>query len=547
MPILEDIKVPGEEGYSPPGGVPVYEAVCGISVGDYTGTTAIADAIDAGETSIGVLAGTYDCSSLGDEAGKKGHSGTPMGGITITGLGAKPDDVIFKHSVASSISLFIGSDITFNHITLEDTVLSWPGTAIQDITFNETYFTKNAWENQKFLDGSSNPSKNVYLYNCKFFGTSSTGASVFLYTDGFEMINCKIIDMKGKFEVYGKNGAYGIVHINYFENSYGFVLESDYDELEANFTISENSFLPGTGDRWYWGPQVEAGVCNVDILNNRVIGVDGMAFNSNHKNVRMIGNYIITDNYHGIEINGKLTDCAIEDNTIVGGYALNKEGISDTVSYTHTRLSVKNNNIKHFADYGMYLYATEHSNISDNNLTDCHRGLSVASNLNYSKVNNNTIVNTSVSGTSTGTDATGVTLTDSTASFLTTAKTGMKLYNETDGSVGTITDIPIGGLQIVCLAGLSGGTDDEWSPSDVYSISWANSEALEFWDVVNSQINGNVLYNDNMSTGLKGILVGGSAVNCENYDVSHNNIANFGTNFTDTPAEAQKIGNIPAL
>lgn len=72
-------------------------------------------------------------------------------------------------------------------------------------------------------------------------------------------------------------------------------------------------------------------------------------------------------------------------------------------------------------------------------------------------------------GTITTADATGITLTDTTASFLTTATVGDIAFNETDGSTGKLTSITDNN-NVVMSAGLTGGTDDQWDSSDSYSV-----------------------------------------------------------------------------
>ena len=72
-------------------------------------------------------------------------------------------------------------------------------------------------------------------------------------------------------------------------------------------------------------------------------------------------------------------------------------------------------------------------------------------------------------GSVTTADATGITLTDTTASFLTTTDVGDIAFNKTDGSTGKITSITDNN-NIVMSAGLSDGTDNRWDSSDLYSV-----------------------------------------------------------------------------
>ena len=73
-------------------------------------------------------------------------------------------------------------------------------------------------------------------------------------------------------------------------------------------------------------------------------------------------------------------------------------------------------------------------------------------------------------GTVTTPDATGVTLTDSSASFLTTAAVNDIAYNEIDGSYATVTSITDNN-NLVCAAGLANGSDNRWDSSDAYSVT----------------------------------------------------------------------------
>lgn len=77
--------------------------------------------------------------------------------------------------------------------------------------------------------------------------------------------------------------------------------------------------------------------------------------------------------------------------------------------------------------------------------------------------------NGTASGSVTTADATGTTLIDSGASFLTTASINDIVYNETDGSYGVITSVD-SNTQVTHTT-LSGGTDNDWDGSDVYSIA----------------------------------------------------------------------------
>lgn len=77
--------------------------------------------------------------------------------------------------------------------------------------------------------------------------------------------------------------------------------------------------------------------------------------------------------------------------------------------------------------------------------------------------------NGTASGSVTTADATGTTLIDSGASFLTTASINDIVYNETDGSYGVITSVD-SNIQVTHTT-LSGGTDNDWDGSDVYSIA----------------------------------------------------------------------------
>jgi len=76
-------------------------------------------------------------------------------------------------------------------------------------------------------------------------------------------------------------------------------------------------------------------------------------------------------------------------------------------------------------------------------------------------------------GTVTTADAAGTTLTDTSASFLSTVAVGEYIYNETDGSYGRITSVD-SNSQVTCEA-LQDGTDNDFDFGDAYSISPAQT------------------------------------------------------------------------
>lgn len=82
-------------------------------------------------------------------------------------------------------------------------------------------------------------------------------------------------------------------------------------------------------------------------------------------------------------------------------------------------------------------------------------------------IEHDTIVG-AATGTVTTADATGVTLTDSAASFLTTAAISDIVFNETDGSTGIVSSVD-SNTQLTCSA-LTGGTDNQFDTPDAYSV-----------------------------------------------------------------------------
>jgi len=404
MPEITEVTVPGEEvesGGAPPaaapGGPSIFDAVCGISEGDYTGATAIVDAIEAGETSIGVLAGTYDCSTLGNVGGEIGSSTNQISNTSITGLGVVPGDVVFKRPTASPTPLYFGSSLRFTNLTFEDTEHQWNAIGISDVVFDIVDFTRNVTTHH-FIDSGGDALKDFAMYRCRFYGTAASTDRVFVYADGFTMTDCKVTDMEGDFVVYGVDGGHGLIHANYFENAYGINIESDGGNHEANFIISENTLTLGAGDRWYCGIQLSSGVSNVDIIGNRLLMVDGIGLNSSHDNVRILDNHIedTVNAYHGIEIGGVLTDCAIEGNIIKGSNRATMSGIEDFTGHIHNRLSIKNNTIKDFVFYGIGFHTMLNSDISDNTIEGCDIGIGVISDLDATTIKNNKVFNVGV-------------------------------------------------------------------------------------------------------------------------------------------------------
>ena len=73
------------------------------------------------------------------------------------------------------------------------------------------------------------------------------------------------------------------------------------------------------------------------------------------------------------------------------------------------------------------------------------------------------------SGTVTTADVTGVTLTDSSGTFTGNAAVNDIVYNETDGSYATV--VTVDSNTQITTDGLSGGTDNQFALSDVYSIA----------------------------------------------------------------------------
>lgn len=77
--------------------------------------------------------------------------------------------------------------------------------------------------------------------------------------------------------------------------------------------------------------------------------------------------------------------------------------------------------------------------------------------------------NGSASGTATNSGSETTTLFDSTASFTTTVAVNDIVYNETDGSFGTVSAI-VSNTELTHSA-LSGGTNNFWTNSDAYSVA----------------------------------------------------------------------------
>lgn len=550
MPQIIEETVPGEEvesGGAPPAATPsppVFDAICGISEGDYTGASAVLDAIEAGETKIGVRPGTYDCSTLGNVAGEIGSSTNQLSGVSIVGLGAGPGDVIIKRPTASPFPLYVHSDLSLYNLTLEDVRFEWNDTAEENILFDRVHFTRNILPTLMYLDSGSSAIKNFKMTNCEVFGTSSPGASIFIYTDGCQILNCRFTDMKGDILIYSKDGSYGLFDSNYIENSYGVKVESDGGTNKANFTFSNNHFELGAGDRWFWSIQLTGNVNNVDVINNRFIRVDGFTFSSSHSNCRFVGNHIedTVNAYHGIEISGKLTDCEISGNTIIGSNRLNMDGISDGTSLTHERTKICNNTFINWAKYGIYMYGMNDSDVSGNILDNCDYGLSLASQIFQTKVNHNTINNVIASQS-------GIDVYDVTDSQI----IGNVMYNDTliTGSKGILVGGSVNGMDISnnrvdkFAVGIKVVNHDfsRINNNTVSNVAESN-DGIQLTNINNSHVNGNILRNDSLVTGSNGIYIGGAAINSDNYDVSHNNITNFATDLVDTPAKAQTLGNL---
>ena len=74
-----------------------------------------------------------------------------------------------------------------------------------------------------------------------------------------------------------------------------------------------------------------------------------------------------------------------------------------------------------------------------------------------------------MSGTHNGSSGQTTVMSDSTADFVVDSLIGKILYNDTDGSKGTVTSNTA--TTITCSAGLSGGTDNDWDASDAYTIN----------------------------------------------------------------------------
>lgn len=84
------------------------------------------------------------------------------------------------------------------------------------------------------------------------------------------------------------------------------------------------------------------------------------------------------------------------------------------------------------------------------------------------------ITNDDWSGTHDG-SANAAVLTDSTAAFLASALIGQTITNVTDGSSGTVT----ANTATTITATLSGGTDDDWDSSDVYTLNGGYMSGLK--------------------------------------------------------------------
>lgn len=548
MPEITEVTVSGEEVES--GGAPlatalataIYDAVCGIDEGDYTGTTAIKDAIYAGETSIGVLPGTYDCSTMGAVGGEKGSSTNQLTSISITGLGAMPGDVVFNRSAVPISVLYLGSNLRFNNLTIEDTMLQWNAASQSDVTFDTVNFTRDSMDGI-FIDTGGDPFTDLKMHNCKAYGTASAASDFFIYTKSLIITECQFLDMAGDVTVYGANGGRGLIDNCYWENSRGLSLESDYDELEANFVFSNNSWVEGAGDIAWWGPNLKQNVSNVDLINNRIVGVYGMGIDGTHRNIRIINNYIDSGDYHGIELGTNLHDCVIKGNTIIAGIPTSgKSGIYSANSTPMTNVIIKDNEISGYQDSGIEIADISDSIISDNTFNDCKKAIS-NSELRSSIINNNIIMEQGTSGP--GYDFNYVNKSKITNNII---KNASLVFAEGIGT-GELIDSQICGNDIdncsdpIRITGAI--TSSKIDGNTITNVEYKAINITTSAPINNSTINNNVLRNDTELAGSTGIIISNTTPASNlNYDVSHNNIHNFVTDITDTPGNAQTLGNL---
>ena len=221
------------------------------------------------------------------------------------------------------------------------------------------------------------------------------------------------------------------------------------------------------------GNATGATTLNIGIAVGSDAGRNGWTINGNDKytfNMDFDDGNVDTNNWYGCNFNKVTGSFSWGTNTTHKLFSANLSGCNqfDPVGAVQLRnvnfVGMFDDGTADASNNSALLWNSSIDIASCNFLANSHTGSDVAHGIEHDAIPG------VATGTVTTADATGVTLTDSTASFLTTAAVNDIAYNETDGSYATVTSIT-SNTALVMSAGLANGTDDQWDSSDAYSIT----------------------------------------------------------------------------
>jgi len=237
MPEITEVTVAGEEvesGGAPPTPAPspaLFDAICGITEGDYTGSTAITDAITAGARVIGITPGTYDITA----------TALYPDNLTLYGIGNREDIVLDGSNLATYREF--GSSTRIENLTFLDvTIRTQPYT--RDVCINNIIYDNLSTGRYLFYSGTTGAVNNLSITNSYF----KRGRAFQIIAGGrIEISNCHFNDLDAKSYFYGR--ANSSVHFtdNTFENCHSLEFSYIDNPYDCSYNVQGNIVKGNTG------------------------------------------------------------------------------------------------------------------------------------------------------------------------------------------------------------------------------------------------------------------------------------------------------------
>jgi len=231
VPEITEVTVPGEEvesGGAPPAAAPgapaSFDAICGETEGDYTGTTAITDALTAGHTRLGITPGTYDVT---------GTTNYPEN-LVLYGLGTR-DSVVLDGQDLTTYRRF-HSNTRIENLTFKDIITEFT-------EYTENYYVNNIVIDNKTSARYTMRSNNQDVYNIIIRNSHiKRGAGFSIAGCGIVTIdNCLFENISSQSSFYASANATFNFTNNRAVNCHSIEFSYWVDPYDAYFNVHNNT------------------------------------------------------------------------------------------------------------------------------------------------------------------------------------------------------------------------------------------------------------------------------------------------------------------